>query len=90
MLAISPAGFTHHVTGTIQAVAVGRGCGFVEELMALQQAATDALAAAAGAFAFLYGAYTWRLWCGRSLTSVEEVRGQADRRRRATGQRCAR
>ena len=89
MLVISPAGLTHHVIGTMQAVAVGRGCGFVEELMALQQNGTDALAAAAEAFAFVYGAYTWRLLCGRSLTSGEEVRGQADRRDRATGQRCA-
>jgi hypothetical protein len=36
MLVISPTGLTHHITGTMQAVAVGRGCGFVEELMALQ------------------------------------------------------
>ena len=56
MLVISPAGLTHHVTGTIRAVAVGRGCGFVEELMALQKTATDALAAAAEAFAFADGA----------------------------------
>ena len=90
MLAISPAGLTHHVTGTIQAVAVGRGCGFVEELMVLQQTATDALAAAAGAFAFIHGGYTCRLLCGGSLTSVEEVRGQAEPRDRATAQRCAR
>jgi hypothetical protein len=90
MLVISPAGLTHHVTGTIRAVAVGRGCGFVEELMALQQTATDALAAAAEAFAFVDGAYALRLRCERSLTSVEEVRSQADRREPATGQRCAR
>jgi hypothetical protein len=48
--------------------------------MALQQTATDALAAAAEAFAFEDGAYAWRLRCERSLTSVEEVRSQADRR----------
>ena len=89
MLVISPTGLTHRITGTMQAVAVGRGCGFVEELMTLQQNGTDALAATAEAFAFVYGAYTWRLLCGRSLTSGEEVRGQADRRGRATGQRCA-
>ena len=55
MLAISPAGLTHHVTGTMRAVAVGRGCGFVEELAALQQTATEASAAAAEASAFVHG-----------------------------------
>ena len=90
MLVISPAGLTHHVTGTTRAVAVGRGCGFVEALAALQQTPTEASAAAAEGFAFVYGAYTWRLRSERSLASVEEVRGQANPRDRATGQRCAR
>ena len=55
MLVISPAGLTHHVTGTMRAVAVGRGCGFVEELAALQQTATEASAAAVEASAFVHG-----------------------------------
>jgi hypothetical protein len=34
---------THHITGTVWGVAVGRGSVFVEELTALQQTSTEAL-----------------------------------------------
>jgi hypothetical protein len=80
---------TQHITGTVWGVTVGRGCGFVEELTALQQTATEALAAAAEAFASEDGTYMWWLRFQGSLTLGDEVRGQAHLREHAAGHRRA-
>ena len=68
---------------------VGRGYGFAEELTALQQTATEALAAAAEAFASEDGTYMWWLRFQGSLTLGDEVRGQAHLREHAAGHRRA-